>query len=110
MLSVEKKDIINVFIVYRLKSYFASNLWRRNGELITSGDTNGFNVIGTNQILGKYPIGVYKTKANAGELNGCAYQYIGITTQHQLVITAQYIVMVKKLLIFRVKSQLDQQK
>ena len=82
------KDIVNIFIVYRLKSFFANNYWVRNGlfghdnggydkfisfspnsELIVSGDKNNFNVIGSNPVTLKYPIAAYKTKANAGEIN-----------------------------------------
>ena len=82
-----KKDIFNVFIVYKLKSYYGStwlksglfgndnNGWDKliafanNGDLITSGDTNNFNVIGTGSYLGNNPIAAYKTKANAETLN-----------------------------------------
>lgn len=81
-----KKDITNVFIVYRFNSYFSSSGWGRNGlfgnsnggfnkfialdpndDLITSSNTNGHNVIRTNDVLRKYPIAAYKTKANGGE-------------------------------------------
>ena len=83
-----KKYIENIFIVYRLKSYFMSSLWLRNGlfgndyggfdkfialrpnsDLVVSGDKNGFNVIGSNPVSCKYPIAAFKTKANVGELN-----------------------------------------
>ena len=75
-----KKDIINVFIVYKLKSFSSSNLWLRNGlfgnnnggfdksiafgpngGLVVSGDKNNFNVIGRNHVAHEYP--------TTGELN-----------------------------------------
>ena len=89
--SVGKKDIINVFIVYRLNSVSSSGSdWTRsalfgndNGgydkfiafanpttrELIIAGDSANFIVIGSNNANHKAPHGSYQTKANAGELN-----------------------------------------
>ena len=40
MLLVEKKDIVNVFIVYRLRSFFVNNYWIRNG--LFGNDNGGF--------------------------------------------------------------------
>ena len=81
-------DIINIFIVYRIKAYDANNYWTRNGlfghdnhgydnfvsfspngDLVVSGATNNFIIIGSNPIQTKQPIAPYKTKANAGETN-----------------------------------------
>lgn len=83
-----EKDIVNVFNVYRLKSFIVNNYFIRiglfedndgghdkfiafgpNGELVMVGDKNYYNVIGSRQINGKYPIANFKTKANAGILN-----------------------------------------
>ena len=73
------KDTVNIFIVYRLKSFFANNYWVRNnlfghdkggyGKLIMSGDKYNFNIIGSNPVKLKYPIAAYKKKTNAGEIN-----------------------------------------
>ena len=81
-----KKDIVNVFIVYKLNSHYGSTLksglfgndnggWDKflafanSGDLIVSNDTNNFCVIGSGSYQGKFPIAAYKTKANAGTLN-----------------------------------------
>ena len=85
-----KKDVINVFIVYKLNSVPSSGSdWLRGGlfghdnggydkfvcfanpttkELIISGNSGDF-VIGRNKANHKNPIASYQTKANAGELN-----------------------------------------
>ena len=83
-----EKDIVNIFIVYRIKAYNANTYWVRNGlfghddrghdkfvsyspngDLVVSGTTNNFIIIGRNPIQTKQPIVPYKTKGNAGEIN-----------------------------------------
>ena len=83
-----EKDIVNIFIVYRIKAYDANTYWVRNGlfghddrgfdkfvgfspngDLVVSGTTNNYIIIGSNPIQTKQPIAPYKTKANAGETN-----------------------------------------
>ena len=120
-----EKDIINTFIVYRIKAYDANTYWVRtglfghvdrghdkfvsfspNGDLVVSATTNNFIIIGSNPIQTKQPIASYKTKANAGEINGFVYQYIGTITRQQQLEPARYIVMVKNLQIFKAEVQL----
>ena len=83
-----EKDIINIFIVYRIKGYDANTYQVRNGlfahdnggfdkfvsfspngDLIVSGTTNDYIIIGSNPTLNKQPIAPYKAKANVGEIN-----------------------------------------
>ena len=83
-----EKDIINIFMVYRLKAYDANTYWTRNGlfghddrgfdkfvsfspsgDLVVSGATNNCVIIGRNPVLTKQPIALYKNKANAGVTN-----------------------------------------
>ena len=66
------KDIVNIFIVYRRKAYDANNYWVRNGlighdnggfdkfvcfgrsgDLVFSGSTNDYIVIGSNSVNNK---------------------------------------------------------
>ena len=80
-------DIVNIFIVYRLNSYTGSNAVRNglfghddggwdkfvcftsSGDLIVSGTTNNFVVIGSNSFNNNQPIANYQSKAIAGEMN-----------------------------------------
>ena len=86
-----KKDIINVFIVYKLNSVPSSgSIWLKGGlfgndnggydkfvcfvnpttrEFIVSGDSQNYIVIGGNNANNKSPIADYKSKANTGDLN-----------------------------------------
>ena len=86
-----KKDIVNVFIVYKLNSISSSGSdWLKGGlfgpdnggydkfvcfanpttrELIVGGDSNDFIVIGGNNANHRSPHASYQTKANAGVLN-----------------------------------------
>ena len=83
-----EKDIRNIFIVYRIKAYDANSYWVRNGlfgqddrgfdkfvafspnsDLVVSGTTNNYIIIGSNPILTKQPIAPYKNKVNAGVIN-----------------------------------------
>ena len=83
-----EKDIVNIFIVYRIKAYDANTYWVRNGlfghddrgfdkfvgfspngDLVVSGTTNNYIIISSNPIQTKQPIAPFKTKANAGETN-----------------------------------------
>ena len=78
------KDIVNVFRVYRIKTYDANNYRVRNGsfghdyrgydkfvsfgpsgDLVVSGSTNDHIVIGSNSVLRRQPLAPYKYKANA---------------------------------------------
>ena len=80
-----ENDIINIFIVYRIKAYDTNNYWTRNGlfgygyggfnkfvnfspkgDLIVSNTTNNYIIIGSNPIVTKQPLAPYKNKANAG--------------------------------------------
>ena len=83
-----KKDIINVFVVYKLNSVSLGTEWTKsalfghdNGgydkfvcfsslkSLIISGINQEFIVIGANSANFKAPLASFKSKADAGELN-----------------------------------------
>ena len=86
-----KKDIIDIFVVYKLNSVPSSgSIWLRGGlfghdnggydkfvcfanpttrELIIGGDSGDYIVIGGHNANHKSPIAAYQTKANAGVLN-----------------------------------------
>ena len=89
-----QQDIVNIFIVYKLKSRSSVNYWVNNGlfghdnggfdkfvcfgqngtngeESLMIAGINGLDVItiGPHGISGYNPIAGYKTNANAGELN-----------------------------------------
>ena len=70
-----EKDIVNIFIVYRIKIYDANTYWVRNGlfrhddrgfdkfvgfsrnsDLVVSGTTNNYMNTGSNPIQTKQPI------------------------------------------------------
>ena len=75
------KDIVNVFIVYRIKAFDVNTYWTRNGsfghdkfvcfgpfgDLVVSGSTNNYIAIGGNSVNNKKPKAPYKYKANAGQ-------------------------------------------
>ena len=82
------KDIVNVFIVYRIKAFDANTYWTGNGlfghdnkghdkfvsfspsgDLIISGTTNNITIIGSNPVGSLQPLAPYKNKANAGVIN-----------------------------------------
>ena len=81
------QDIVNIFIVYKLNSFTGSGMWRNglfghdnlgydkfvafgpSGDLVLSGTTNDYIVIGPNSVNGVTPISPYLSEANAGELN-----------------------------------------
>ena len=82
------KDIVNIFIVHRIKVCDVNTYWVRNslfghddrgfdkfvgfspnGDLVVSGTTNNYIIISSNPIQTKQPIAPFKTKANAGETN-----------------------------------------
>ena len=80
-------DIVDVFIVYKMNSFNGKGIWKNclfghvdsgwdkmvgfasSGELLVTGTTYSYIVIGTNTFQNKQPIANYQTKANAGELN-----------------------------------------
>ena len=86
-----KQDIINVFIVYKLNSVPSSGSdWLKGGlfgndnggydkfiafanpttrDLVVSGDSKEFIVIGGNNANHRSPLAAFQTKANAGDLN-----------------------------------------
>ena len=83
-----EKDIINIFIVHRIKGCDANTYqihnglfahdnrgfdkfvsFSPNGNLVVSGTTNDYIIIGSNPTLNKQPIAPYKAKANVGEIN-----------------------------------------
>ena len=83
-----EKAIVNILIVYRINAYGTNTYWvcnglfghddcgfdkfvgfSSNGDLVVSGTTNNYIIIGSNPIQTKQPIAPYKTKANAGETN-----------------------------------------
>ena len=83
-----QKDIVNIFIVYRIKGYDTNTYQVRNGlfahdngssdkfvsfspngDLVVSGTTNDYIIKGSNPTPNKQPIAPYKAKANAGEIN-----------------------------------------
>ena len=89
-----QQDIVNIFIVYKLKSRSSVNYWVNNGlfgydnrgfdkfvcfgkngtngeESLMIAGINGADavIIGPHRISGYNPISDYKTNANAGELN-----------------------------------------
>ena len=80
-------DIVNVFIVYRLKSFTANSYWTRNGlfghdnagfdkfvsfgpngDLVVAGASPNYIVVGSNTVLSNAPVASYQAKANAGEV------------------------------------------
>ena len=77
------KDIVNIFIVCRIKAFDANIYWIRNGlfghgkfvsfnpsgDLVVSGTTNKHTVIGSNPVRRIQPSAPYKNKANAGVKN-----------------------------------------
>ena len=82
-----KKDITNIFIVYKIISYPSGSSWYKNGllgndnggfdkfiafgsnkQLVIGSDTGQFCSIGSGSLLAKYPIAPFKTTANAGEI------------------------------------------
>ena len=83
--AVGEKDIVNIFIVYKLNS-IPSHYWINGilghdnagydkflglatGNLVISGTVNDFITVGSNNVNGHTPIASFKSKANASDLN-----------------------------------------